>query len=107
MNKNSGASRVIARIVISSVLFITVWFYSGCEIPTHQMIQTEPPPISSWGDRFQYHYDHPGSKAPASVGATIVVVNPSYKENESALGRKDVAEETGIGRDRIKGDRVV
>src|ERR1035437_3052225 len=50
-----------------------------------------PPPLpqSSWGDRYAYSYDLPRSavvRPAGSVPLTIAVVNPTYKEAESALG---------------------
>jgi hypothetical protein len=50
-----------------------------------------PPPLpqSSWGDRYAYSYDLPRSavvRPAGSIPLTIAVVNPTYKEAESALG---------------------
>jgi len=47
--------------------------------------QLPPVPTSPWGGNYSYKYDPPEKKNPASVQATIVVVNPFYKEAESAL----------------------
>jgi len=47
--------------------------------------QLPPVPSSSWGGNYSYKYDPPEKKDAASVQATIVVVNPHYKEAESAL----------------------
>lgn len=81
-------NRIVARVVTSLALFTAMWFYQGCAAPTQQLTETDPPPTSHWGGIFNYRYDPPESKAPVSVAATVVVVNPSYKEDESALGQQ-------------------
>lgn len=47
-----------------------------------------PPPSSQWGGNYSYSFTPPQIASPASVPLAIVVVNPSYKEEESALIEK-------------------
>jgi hypothetical protein len=59
-----------------------------------------PPPLpeSPWGGKYAYNYDLPANfeKAkPGSVPITIAVVNPSYKEQDSALASPMYA---GVGK---------
>jgi hypothetical protein len=78
------------RLATSRVLVIcavaAAWcLCAGCQ-PRNQYAQnTNPPPTSSWGEKYSYSYEPPEKMGPASVAATIVVVNPSYREAESAL----------------------
>ncbi|MGA2083279.1 MAG: hypothetical protein ABSH53_22105 [Holophaga sp.] len=47
-------------------------------------------PVSAWGGHFSFSYTPPAATAePASANATILVVNPSYKDHESAFARRD------------------
>ncbi|MGH9364820.1 MAG: hypothetical protein ACRD1B_06090 [Thermoanaerobaculia bacterium] len=59
----------------------------------YQACATAPAPVplpqSPWGGKYAYSYELPTNmkmRAPGSVPVTIAVVNPSYKEAESALG---------------------
>lgn len=48
-----------------------------------------PLPQSPWGGKYAYSYDLPSTavvKPPGSVPVTVAVVNPSYREEQSALG---------------------
>ena len=56
----------------------------------NQPAAAPPPPLpqSPWGGRYAYSYDLPGNfakAAPGSVPITVAVVNPSYRESDSAL----------------------
>jgi hypothetical protein len=56
----------------------------------NQPAATPPPalPESPWGGRYAYSYELPGSVPRAKAGSvpiTIAVVNPSYRETDSAL----------------------
>ena len=63
--------------------------------------QTAPPPPlpeSPWGGKYAYTYDLPADFAtakPGSVPITIAVVNPTYKEQDSALASPIYA---GVGK---------
>lgn len=81
------------RIVILQLSVVTAlgfWLSGsgliGCKGPEY----APPPPMpeSPWGGRYAYSYDLPSNitrKDPGSVPVNIAVVNPSYRENESAL----------------------
>ncbi|MDP2683298.1 MAG: hypothetical protein Q8P28_10985 [Deltaproteobacteria bacterium] len=44
-----------------------------------------PLPVSHWGDNYFYNYEPPKKLPPASIKATVIVVNPFYKDAESSL----------------------
>ena len=70
---------------VALVFLLGLWLgiYQAC-------VTTQPaPPLpqSPWGGRYAYSYAVRGPVSPpSSVPVTIAVVNPSYKEEESALG---------------------
>ena len=56
--------------------------------PACTTTQVAPPlPTSAWGDKYAYSYNPPAgqSMAPGSVPVSVAVVNPSYRETDSAL----------------------
>jgi hypothetical protein len=67
-----------------TLLGLAVWLFGapGC-VPKY----TPPPlPHSTWGERYAFSYEPQGVVKPAaSVPATIAVVNPSYKVEDSIL----------------------
>jgi hypothetical protein len=66
-----------------AALLIWLGVFSACTTT-----EVAPPlPASSWGDRFAYSYSPPqqGNMPPGSVPVTVAVVNPSYRETDSAL----------------------
>lgn len=70
---------------VALVLALGLWLgiYQACVTPQ----PSRPVPQSEWGGRYAYTYDLRGViSPPGSVPVTIAVVNPSYKEAESALG---------------------
>ena len=74
--------RVAVRLIAALVIFGNL---SAC-MPEHQTERVLPPlPSSPWGEKYSYRYEPPQKKGVASVLATIVVVNPFYKEAESAF----------------------
>lgn len=84
MNKRSdirGAVRLIAALVLIGIL-------SACAPMPQPERQLPPPPSSPWGEKYSYRYEPPQNQAAASIPATIVVVNPFYKEAESALSEQ-------------------
>lgn len=67
-------------------IIILMFFVSlGLAISCRHMKQLTPLPSSSWGEAYSYMYNPPEKKAGVPVHATIIVVNPSYKEEDSAL----------------------
>ena len=71
----------------SALLALVVWLIGlhGC---VTQRIPT-PLPQSPWGEIYAFSYHLPPDAviaSPGSVPVTVAVVNPSYKEEESALG---------------------
>ncbi len=74
--KKSIAAIVIVGVVVAGGIM------SACAPREHIV---KPLPTSPWGDNFSYSYKLPEEKTPVSVQATIAVVNPYYKEAETAL----------------------
>lgn len=77
--KNIG--EVLMRKVMILMLFVSLGFLVSC-IPQRQLGRL---PVSPWGGAYSYIYNPPEQKAAVSVHATIIVVNPSYKEEDSVL----------------------
>lgn len=75
-----------AKKAIILGLLTSIGLMSGCE---EQPVRAAPPapplPSSHWGANYFYNFEPPQKRAPASVKATIIVVNPFYKDAESAL----------------------
>lgn len=88
MSKDSlfHTSRIITALLIC---IPAAAFLTGCFVVAKPAAPPEPlPPLpqARWGNNFSYSYTLPEEKAePGSVPVTVIVVNPSYKENESAL----------------------
>lgn len=76
LQKSADAMIIIAGIIAAVGIML------ACA-PPQQAVR--PLPTSPWGDNYSYSYKLPEQKAPASVKATIAVVNPHYKEAESTL----------------------
>ena len=74
-----------------SVLGAFALWLGGSGIVACKPPESAPPPplpVSPWGEGYAYSYSLPANavrKAPGSVPVTVAVVNPSYKESESAL----------------------
>ena len=83
--KHSGIrlEKGIAVIIIIAGLMTVVGIILACAPPQKQIVR--PLPTSQWGGNYSYSYKPPEQKAPVSVRATIAIVNPYYKEAESAL----------------------
>ena len=82
MDNGLKIKKSMASLIIMTGILTVVGIMLACA-PPQQVVR--PLPTSSWGDNFSYSYKIPEQKAPASVEATIAVVNPYYKEAESAL----------------------
>lgn len=86
MNKQIVTKKWAARAKLLVAGTVTIGFMLACaESAPVAPRQLPPVPSSSWGGSYSYKYEPPEKKNPASVQATIVVVNPFYKESESAL----------------------
>lgn len=86
MNNGFVMKKGAERLILLLAGVATIGFMLSCaETPPAAPRQLPPVPSSPWGDRYSYKYDPPEKRDPASVQATIVVVNPFYKEAESAL----------------------
>jgi hypothetical protein len=82
---NSKLGKICLQL--SALLFLGVWLFSlhGCITPQVMI----PLPQSSWGEMYAFSYHLPPDAViakPGSVPVTVAVVNPSYKEEDSALG---------------------
>jgi hypothetical protein len=76
----------VAMAIICAGMVATIGFILACAPDQYQVT---PLPASHWNDNYFYNYE-PKQKAPAaSVHANVIVVNPFYKEAESAFA--DVA----------------
>lgn len=71
----------IALPLVSLLLGSCVMNSAGPVAPTLEL------PVSKWSGKLGYHFELPkkGIRKPASVAATIIVVNPNYKVEESTL----------------------
>lgn len=71
------------QLCLAAVLLAWLGIFPACSTPT----EAPPLPASSWGGRYAYSYSPPaeGSMPPGSVPVAVAVVNPSYKETDSAL----------------------
>lgn len=77
----------ISRWIIGLSLLVWVGFMLACATPPPPVPPPAPKllPASAWGDRYTYRYDPPSQKKAASIPATIIVVDPYYKETDSTL----------------------
>ena len=86
MNKEIVIRKKAANFVLLFAGIAMIGFILACaEDQPITPRQLPPAPASPWGERYSYKYDPPDKKDPVSQQATIVVVNPFYKEAESAL----------------------
>lgn len=82
---SSGIGMSVRRAVMCAALAL-VSMVCGCATEeVAQQRQLPPVPSSPWGGNYSYRYEPPAKSPAASVSATIVVVNPFYKESESIL----------------------
>jgi hypothetical protein len=84
-----GDKLVIQKKTASVILVLgfiaMIGFIPGCaDIPVTPPAAPQLPE-SHWGDNYSYNYDPPKKVSPASVQATIIVVNPFYKDAESSM----------------------
>lgn len=83
MHPSFNRKKLFHQVVLVLGLGLWLGIYQSCVTPQ----PSRPLPQSPWGGRYAYTYDLRGAvSAPGSVPVTIAVVNPSYKEDESALG---------------------
>ena len=85
MPEKSLLRRVAQQLPLLALLFLWLGIFPSC-----QSSAGDAPglPESAWGERYAFSYDLSKSaqKSPGSVPITIAVVNPYYKEEDSALG---------------------
>lgn len=83
MLRKSGVEQqtAVAMGIIFIGLFSTIGFILACA-PEHRIT---PMPTSHWNDNYFYNYEPPKKMAAVSVNANVIVVNPFYKEAESAF----------------------
>jgi hypothetical protein len=72
------------QLLLLAALLVWLGVFPAC---TTSRNEAPPIPSSSWGDRYAYVYDPPqkGNMPPGSVPVNVAVVNPSYRESDSAL----------------------
>lgn len=85
-----GKVSCIMKKLISVVLLITAaGLLSGVNGGGCGRVAPPPPPpqlpVSHWGDNYFYNYEPQTKQPPASIKATVIVVNPFYKDAESSL----------------------
>lgn len=80
----------VARWIVGLSLVVWAGFMLACVTPPPAPPPPPPKhlPTSAWGDRYTYRYDPPSKVTAASVPATIIVVNPYYKEADSTLAQR-------------------
>ena len=103
-----------ARAILLMGLLATLGFNLVACVP--QQVIT-PLPSSHWNDNYFYNYEPPKKAAPVSIRANVIIVNPSYKEAESAFADatylkvgKGFSKSMGVDLDKImvaKGMTVV
>ena len=85
MHIRTSLSRVKYRHQLCLLTALLVWLgvFPACTSPE----EAAPLPTSTWGGRYAYSYSPPakGNMPPGSVPVTVAVVNPSYRETDSAL----------------------
>jgi hypothetical protein len=83
--------RVISRLTTCvALLGFVAWIgmIVACAPPAATPRAPERPqqiPVSAWGGRYSFNYAPPGKVETASANATILVVNPVYREPDSAF----------------------
>lgn len=84
MLKTSGIEKqtAVATAIMFVGLFSTIGFIPACAPEQYQLT---PLPTSHWNNNYFYNYEPPKKMPPASVHANVIVVNPFYKEAESAF----------------------
>ncbi len=84
MLKNNGVERHTgaAMATIFAGMVAMIGFILACAQDPYQVTQL---PASHWNDNYFYNYEPKQKVAPASVHANVIVVNPFYKEAESAF----------------------
>lgn len=70
-----------ASVLMLVGLVLTLGFILGCATTP----EITPLPISRWNEKYAYNYDPPQKMPPASVKVNVIVVNPFYREAESAF----------------------
>lgn len=80
-------NRMVVRMgaVRFVVALLTIGVLSACVQQPPPQRELPPLPSSPWGEKYLYRFEPPLNQSAASVPATIVVVNPFYKETESTL----------------------
>lgn len=71
------------QLYLVAALIAWLGIFPACTAPN----TAAPLPQSTWGGRYAYSYSPPqtGSVGAGSVPVTVAVVNPSYRETDSAL----------------------
>lgn len=69
----------------SLLLFIVLPSLLSCVPMNYQPERLDPYPTSRWGNSYRYTYDPVEFAEPKSVPLVVAVVNPSYRETDSAL----------------------
>src|SRR5206468_1434929 len=84
MLKTFGSEKqsAVAMATIFMGLIATMGFIPACAVDQYQIT---PLPTSHWNNNYFYNYEPPKTMPPASVHANVIVVNPFYKEAESAF----------------------
>ena len=70
-----------ASVLMLAGFIATIGFILACATSP----QITPLPSSSWNENYAYNYDPPQNMRPASVKVNVIVVNPFYREAESAF----------------------
>jgi len=70
-----------ASVLMVVGFVLTLGFIQAC-VTTPEIT---PLPISHWNEKYAYNYDPPQKMPPASVKVNVIVVNPFYREAESAF----------------------
>jgi hypothetical protein len=85
MHIQTGLKKIKYRHPLGLLAVLLVWLgiFPACTAPN----EAPPLPASAWGERYAYSYNPPaqGSMPPGSVPVAVAVVNPSYRETDSAL----------------------
>ena len=84
MSSQSGIERqsTLASAVMLAGVAATVGFILAC---ANSQPKYTPLPSSHWNENYFYNYDPPQTAKPASVKVNVIVVNPFYREAESAF----------------------
>ncbi len=80
------ANRADRRTVTASAWVVAGWALTiGFMLACSTTPSYTPLPASHWNQNFAYNYDPPNAKPAASVRVNVIVVNPFYREAESAF----------------------